>query len=986
LACGQPGEAVPEFQAAQLIRPEAWEGLHGEGCARGGMGDYPGAERSLTAALGNGGPPALTCLRRAFARIRSGSVDGALADLLTVHEHGGLDEESRVLLAWLRLRRREWAEAQALLASVRSERLTPAVTPMLAFALERQGRLDAAASLYRQAIGSRIPGDGVLFHHGLVSYRLTSYGDAARFWSALHRLHPSRALAALVVRANQAWARELIERRDFEMAITCLEPCAEWLASGALAELRLHAAAESLRQGGREGREQARRHLEAARARAPADARALHYLALLEGLDGRPANALTLSERALDLGPDGAGTRYALALCAIQAHDATRAETELTRLTDAGEDRGARALAALHILHGRWPGAADLLFGLPDGDPLRQAILPECLYRCARLEDLERLPRSSQDAVYWRAVAYAQQGHADAALAAIRALPGHAGTGRARRELAMWLRMAALTEAQAARWPRAASLLAECHGQADAPTAGPLFEGVVLALGGHRSEAIIGLLEASSQDPRNSRLTHGLALMLLHTLRSEAGRRELDDQPELWRRCVGIWVALLHDDSFWESRRRESEARYGVTVPPSFMDSLKARVGGLLREALSDGAQADGQRAQELPTLLQRELEAARALAGVGGFPRQAAAGPALVCGPLRIAELGMEREFGAFAVNLFPDGPLLADLLELLADATGEELDVRDDEPERGRRDVFFRCFSQLGAAHVQLMAGRAAEALDALSDLRCPHCGPVVRQPPAPNRRASAPPEVCPDTCLWFDAYNPAYAALAGKHRRLRDDAVKLSVDAYLELARAAATGPGGAAAAAAAWRDAVGRAQAIGQQRWAERRVAETALRCAAALQSRGSTDDAIGLLEAACRVCTERRRAQLVGRLAEALTDRAIAAANAAIDTGKTEPGRIAGVADDLRWAVELNPYSTRAVVNLATALRILATECMQQGRPDQSVGLLEEAVRTLRGALRRIPGQREIEKALAAVEGELVMAKLVAVLVGGRGGK
>jgi tetratricopeptide (TPR) repeat protein len=998
LALADPRRALPEFRAAQLLQPEAWQPFYWDGCARGWVGDYPGAEQSFSAALRCRPRLGRAYLQRGYARLRQGHGDAALEDLLAAREHGELEEPGRLVLAWLRLQRREWAEAEALLRPIEVIRSSPLVTSMRAFALEQQGDLHAAVDLYGQAIRRGRADDSVLFHHGLAAYGLRRFDDSIRSWTELQARNPHRTrVSLLVARANYAWALELARQRRYGAAVERLETAEELKPPGALdaalTELRLHAAAQALRHDGEAGREEALQHLEADLARGGDDPRVLHYLGLLEGLDGAPAQAVELLEEVVASRPEDERARYALALCAVQAGDPDRGAQELGALR-AG-DRGplgtqaAQALAALQIRRGHWSLAADTLEVLPEGDPWRAAVLPECLYRSGRLTDLLRLPHGSGELEPWQALARMRLAPSDGASAALLRT---AGTGqgtarRARREVGLLLRKAALAEARAARWEEAASLLAESHGRAVAPTSSALLDAVALMLGGQREPAVSTLAEASRRDPSDHRLTHGLALMLLHGLSSNAGSREPGRDAASWRQCIAAWIALLHDRVFWERWRDAAQERYGVAVPASFTNSLKRSLEDLLQGVLAagDGAGASprGESSRELLLLLQREMEAARSLEELGGFPPPGAPDRYLVCGPLRIRELRLEREFGAFVAASLADRGGQLDTMRILLELVGVDPGAHENaEPERAHRDRLFRSFSQLGIAHVHMIAGRPRDALEALSDLRCPSCQTSDLERRA-LRRAAAWPAVCAADCQLFDAYNPAYAALEDKHRQLADDAMALSVDAWLSLGRAAVTaGAIDTESAASHWREAINLAERLGQRQRTERRVVEMALGRAQVLQRRGDLDEAIALLDVAYLACAASIRSRVAGRLAELLTNRGIAVAN----EDPYDADRMQGVVEDLRRAVTLNPHLPRALVNLARALRLLSKGRLDQGRSVEATELLREAVGRVEEGLSRIPGQQELEEELHVATGQLHL--LIAMLgrFPGRGGR
>ncbi|WP_428935629.1 hypothetical protein [Streptomyces sp. ACT015] len=207
---------------------------------------------------------------------------------------------------------------------------------------------------------------------------------------------------------------------------------------------------------------------------------------------------------------------------------------------------------------------------------------------------------------------------------------------------------------------------------------------VALCLGGRRDDGLDLLAWASRRAPADRRLGHALAVMAWHAL-GPADRTSL-----AWRRCVALWAGLLHDPGFWEAYRAGAAARYGTPVTDDELGALRADLLTRLEARMPD---ADPVVRPSPEIVLERESEAARLLAEAGGLSWTGAAGT-VVCGPLRIVELGREAELGAFVAAA---GEAAAELRQ---------------------------AFSHLGFAHALLRLDRPAEALAALSGLRCPSC----------------------------------------------------------------------------------------------------------------------------------------------------------------------------------------------------------------------------------------------------------------------
>ncbi|MEU6253672.1 hypothetical protein [Streptomyces sp. NPDC047043] len=432
------------------------------------------------------------------------------------------------------------------------------------------------------------------------------------------------------------------------------------------------------------------------------------------------------------------------------------------------------------------------------------------------------------------------------------------------------------------------------------------------------------------------------------------------DPANAWKRCIALWGGLLHDSAFWERRRGEAAGRYGVAVGDKDLVTLRGDLQDRL-EALMPEGDAGGRTSPE--ALLHREIEAARLLADAGGLPLATASGP-LVCGPLRIVELGREPELGAFVSAAGDAAPALR------------------------------QAFSHLGLAQALLRLDRPGEALAALSGLRCPSCRarsatspngtpaavetnpPPTHTPTTAHEHSQAHPAqtprrpdraaVCDPGCVHFDARNPAYAGQAGRHRQLMLDGRALAMAARLAQGQVALTPVApDVRTAAASWQKALVHARAIGQGAEVEAIVADTALGAAKALHRSGDINAAGATLEAAYALLDEGQHDRLKGQLARVLTERGITRANADME-------RLEAPAADLRRAVELNPHLHRAQVNLGVVLRILGARMRWSGSLVGARNKLKEAVDHLTDGLAHFPEDPELAELRDLVQDDLAL--------------
>lgn len=536
------------------------------------------------------------------------------------------------------------------------------------------------------------------------------------------------------------------------------------------------------------------------------------------------------------------------------------------------------------------------------------------------------------------------------------------GGGAVGDDLALWLRKAALAEvagiagiagpadddngrpSAASGGVRAAQLL-----EASWSLRGPVVEAesvplyaVALVLGGRREAAVELLEDAARRDPADHRITHTLALALLNSSARQGCTAE--DTAGRWERCVAAWGALLHDDAFWEHRRTSAEARFGVIAEEDLDARLRADLRELLERRVPEGGGGD-----RVPpgALLQREADAARILAGVGGFPAGRGGGH-LACGPLRVAGLGLVDEFGAFAATTAaPDSQVTY-------------------------------AFSELGFAQLLLKQGKPADALASLTELRCRPCRERTNgqasngqasneeerqeereeeqqegRQDGPGTAAPVAAAICEPDCGRFDELNPAYAGHADKHHRLARDARALALRARLDLGRTQLTAPlPDFEGAAASWRRALVHGRELERYRETQAAVVDLALGAARAAHRAGDPTRAVDTLEVVRTITGANERGRLEGQLARLLADRGITAVN-------RDNTLLDGPAEDLRRSVAFNPHLLRAQVSLGVVLRGLAARRWRSGSVSGARATLREALDQLGAALVHFPDDPEL---------------------------
>jgi tetratricopeptide (TPR) repeat protein len=496
---------------------------------------------------------------------------------------------------------------------------------------------------------------------------------------------------------------------------------------------------------------------------------------------------------------------------------------------------------------------------------------------------------------------------------AVRTVPAPEAERAAWHELGSRLRLAAAMAAAEASWDHAGALTAAARPLLPGTGERDRFDALLLLQSDNRNAAVALLAQASRKRPADTDLLHMRGVALLHTLRSSEAKAVTE---ELWRQCVGTWAALLADDAFWSGWKARTQQRYQASVTSTTLAKARDGVYGLMDGSLPVGLAR---------LLLRRELEAARALRQAGGFPLPDQPGTSIVGGPLRIAELGLHAEFGAFTAAARGHAGMRG---------------VAGTPDDPGKLPAALpRLFSALGMAHCLMLDDRVAEAIAAAADLRCADCR---------KRPGTAEPMVCAPGCPRFAADNPAYAGWPDGPARLAAAARPVLREALLRAARSALTAAKPEISAASGyWRRALALADGT-QLAGVQRAIADLALGRADALQEAERDDEAIELLSRARELVGDRNRGRVDGMLALLLNNRGV---------GRLESGPAAGLAD-LRRATELNPHDRLMWLNRIDAEK----EVMTSGpAPDPSAAAraLEDLESTISEAMRCLPGDREI---------------------------
>lgn len=407
-------------------------------------------------------------------------------------------------------------------------------------------------------------------------------------------------------------------------------------------------------------------------------------------------------------------------------------------------------------------------------------------------------------------------------------------------------------------------------------------------------------------------------------------------EPAGARVAVAATVALLHDEDFWDQFRASAMSRYQVPISTKAIAECRAEVEHRARARLvRDEADVPGggpgrQSAGEL--LFLREMAAATILRDLGGLPSAGDGDSSLICGPLMISLLGVQRALGDFTAREPPA-----------------------DEAPPGLRRRLRQLFSGLGAATVLLDAERAEDALAALETGACKRCRTAAE--------SSVYPTVCAPDCTDFDVLHVGYAGLRAKGSRLAEDATRLSITARLSAAlHIVAMDRGDVGAAIRFWRDALHVAAAAGIIEQTVRQVSEAVLGRIKALKRKGLFSEAIELVEETIPLLGDSSaNEELRSTLSELFTDRGVMAGN---------EERWNESLGDLRRGMDCNPQASRPRIYLSTVLQRLASHRSSDGDRIAARELLREAKRIVEGALNHRPVGPDVGRQLEDVKEDL----------------
>ncbi|TCO62173.1 CHAT domain-containing protein [Actinocrispum wychmicini] len=487
---------------------------------------------------------------------------------------------------------------------------------------------------------------------------------------------------------------------------------------------------------------------------------------------------------------------------------------------------------------------------------------------------------------------------------------------------------------------------------------------ILLHLG--REQAMNAWEERLRADPADTAVAHCLAIAHQWSARDLDQAGAWEHGRMAWQHCIGMWVTVLGDETYWERWRRERSDCYQFMVPVAEVRRLRrvviadlvAELHRIAERHDDDGRPTMAESYRRLGLAVQVETLGRGLLAEVGGIT--APVGTRVIGGPVYLRAVGLSTCVGRLVADLMRrPAPELSD--EDISAASADVV-VSDELTTRLRA-----AFSRLGPAQTLLEAGRPTRALAVLPDFPYANVAEVLA---APGCDCPIPLDELCESCDRFLAEDPAYIGLAGRDFQLWQDAVRITVECHVGIARDAVLGAeeSGVDIAVRSIGTALGRAAVVGLAGRAQGTISDLVSACVDAMTAPGEgrsqrPNRAVEFVETLrgelALDSPELRRAH-----AEALYHRAQAIAQ----SDEPDAGDYDRAIADLRLAVELSRTTLMARVGLA---HTLVDRCNDQRWSRGRAAAVAEALTVLGEGLRLATGMGPL---LAALETAAAMVQ------------
>lgn len=608
-------------------------------------------------------------------------------------------------------------------------------------------------------------------------------------------------------------------------------------------------------------------------------------------------------ERALDLmrkadGVDAALIGATAALCLGRP----KVAIELLDRDPSVDPRKVRLRAIASAQLGDWDRALAALGS--DPSPLYVAIS----YLAGRFAEVEAAPVSGGAASYFKAVCLLRARKRDAAKAELERLAADAPMRVEADRLIGWL---ALADAAAAY--RQGNITTAQTALIDAARHWPGTDGALAALPAGEEGLLAALVYTNDRSKlreallNGSRLAgfgdpkscHRLAIFHMAEGHARAGRAQHKTAIAEWETAIGYLAVVLQSRDYMDAWRSARVRAYNFALPDdaNIETSVREFCGKLFDEAAAGMDAKNAAAARLLGLSLEAELRAAELLAQYGGFEHD---GRRVVFGPTALAATELAGEFAEYCLDLGVDE----------GSAVLEEVE---------------QFFSSLRHAAAWLRRGDFDHTLEQIERLGA-HCFPLCHM----DRCEKGPLEGCPGRGKRFVACNPAFARDMGMED-LKLAAVGMQLTVVLKIAeREIANKEPKLDRLKALWGQAAKLGKLCARADEVEQKINSLVTGRVQVISEANGADFTHRLVEEANAICPT---ADLQNELALLTTTRAVSKVN--------DHGDYATAADMLRKAYALSPHQPRVKKNLIIVLRGSADEKFKKDNA-ACFALLQEA--------------------------------------------
>jgi len=414
--------------------------------------------------------------------------------------------------------------------------------------------------------------------------------------------------------------------------------------------------------------------------------------------------------------------------------------------------------------------------------------------------------------------------------------------------------------------------------------------------------------------------------------------KNFDQAATHWKKVIAHWTIVLENKSYWENWCKERSNIYKKLITEEDIKSAKEKLNEHIVAELSKSNHATtSESSYHLEAAYYLETKAIRLLKETEGLLLNTH--KRIYCGPLYIEHQGLFQQLKDYLQNhSVPNyGRDNANSMEIISSA----LEQKGEKSISEHYDLNHQlrlCFSQLGIALIYLEKDIPDRALNVLDKISCKRCLSFSGETPDIQNSKKAWPIQCQKDCPDFARLNPSYISeqnLFYCHaRELKIYAHLVSVYHQLFLTETVNVN-----AIIEHLRDTLTISRVIGIHEAFQETIAEHILSWVTTLEEKKDLDKAIDLIENTIDFVNKKQ--QFKGKLAGLLNIRGVR---------RAENEDWEQAANDLRKAVDLNPYVPLFRDNLHNVLQGYASEAYRTGNYALANKLRDEAETVKRGEI------------------------------------